>query len=105
MDGIYFEVISKLGKRIVVTTSRLDLIAKTKHPEISGKEEEVRETLYNPDEIRLSKSDATVYLYYKYYGGLSLSVVVKHKNGEGFVVTAYYTDRIKEGKQLYKRQP
>ncbi|HLD06507.1 MAG TPA: DUF4258 domain-containing protein [Candidatus Nanoarchaeia archaeon] len=105
MDGIHFEVISKLGKRILVTISRWDLIAKTKHPEISGKEGEIRETLHNPDEIRLSKSDATVYLYYKYYSGLSLSVVVKHKNGEGFMVTAYYTDRIKEGKRAYQRQP
>ena len=103
MSDIYFDVMSKLNKKIYVTKSRWSLIIKTKHLEIEGKEKEVKGTLIKPDEIRLSKSDVSVYLYYKYYGKLSVSVVVKHKNGEGFIITAYYTDRIKEGKQIYKR--
>ena len=102
MNGFHFDVISKLNKRIYVAKARWNLIIKTKHLEIEGKEKEVKETLTNPDEIRLSKSDATVYLYYKRYRKLSLSVVVKHNNGEGFIITAYYTDRIKEGNQIYK---
>ena len=77
---------------------------KTKHLEIEGKENEVKESLINQHEVRLSKRDASVYLYYKHHGKLSLLVVVKHKNGEGFIITSYYTDRIKEGKQIYKRQ-
>ena len=102
MDGIYFEVASKLNKRVYVTKSRWELIIKTKHLEIEGKEKEVKETLTEPDEIRQSKSDDSVYLYYKKYGKLLVSVVVKHKNGDGFIITAYFTDRIKEGKQFYK---
>ena len=102
MNGTHFEVISKLDKRVYVTKSRWDLIIKTKHLEIKGKEKEIKETLTNPNEIRLSKSDSSVYLYYKHYEKLSLSVVVKHNNSEGFIITAYYTDRIKEGKQIYK---
>ena len=102
MNGIYFEVKSKLDKRVYVTKTRWSLIIKTKHLEIKGKEKEVKETLSNSDEIRQSKRDDSVYLYYKPYGKLSLSVVVKHKNGEGFIITAYYTDRIKEGNQIYK---
>ena len=103
MSEIYFEVVSKLNKEIYVTKSRWSLIIKTKHLEIEGKEKEVKETLSNPDEVRLSKREASVYLYYKHYGRLSLSVVVKNKNGEWFIITSYYTDRIKEGKQIYKR--
>ena len=102
MNGIYFEVVSKLNKRVYGSKSRWNLIIKTKHLEIEGKEKEIKETLKEPNEIRQSKSDASVYLYYKNYGKLSLSVVVKHKNGEGFIITAYYTDRIKEGKQIYR---
>jgi len=102
MNGIYFKVASKLNKLVYVTKSRWNLIIKTKHLEIEGKEKEVKETLTEPDEIRQSISDDLVYLYYKHYGKLSLSVVVKHKNGEGVIITAYYTDRIKEGKQFYK---
>ena len=103
MSEIYFDIMSKLNKRIYVTKLRWDLIIKTKHLEIEDKEKEVKETLINPDEIRLNKKDASVYIYYKHYKKLSLSVVVKNKNGEGFIITSYYTDRIKEGKQIYKR--
>src|SRR3989338_2307763 len=102
MSEIYFEVTSKLDKRVYVTKLRWSLIIKTKHLEIEGKEEEVKETLTEPDEIRQSVSDDSVYLYYKNYGKLMVSVVVKHKNGDGFIITAYFTDKIKEGKQFYK---
>jgi len=104
MNENYFEVTSKFDKRVYVTKTRWSLIIKTKHLEIEGKEKEVKETLAEPDEIRQSKSNDSVYIYYKNYGKLLLSVVVKHKDGEGFIITAYYTDRIKEGKQIYKRQ-
>ena len=105
MFGIHFEVICKLGKRVYATKTRWSLIIKTKHLEIKGKEKEVKETLTEPDEIRQSISDDSVYLYYKNYGKLSLSVVVKHKDNEGFIITAYYADRIKEGNQIYKAKP
>lgn len=103
MDDIHFGVKSQLRKQIHITKNRWDLIIKIKHLELQGKENEVKHTLTEPDEIRLSKSDSTVHLYYKKFGKLSLSVVAKHNNGDGFIITAYYTDRIKEGKQIYKR--
>ena len=68
MSEVYFEAISKLSKRICVTKSRWNLIIRTKHLEIKNKEKEVKETLINPDEIRLSKTDASVYIYYKRHG-------------------------------------
>lgn len=102
MNDTHFEVISKLGQRIYITKARWNLIIRTKHPEIENKEKEVKETLINPDEIKLSKKDSLVYLYYKKYGELFLSVVAKHINNESFIITAYYTDRIKEGEQIYE---
>jgi len=101
---MYINVVSKLDKKISVTKDRWQLIVKTKHPELEDKKNEVQETLTNPDEIRLSKSDQSVYLYYKNYGKLSLVVVAKHPNGEGFIITSYFTDKIKEGKQIFERQ-
>ena len=38
-----------------------------------------------------------VQLYYRRYGNLHLCVVAKHLNGNGFIITTYFTDRIKEG--------
>ena len=45
-----------------------------------------------------------MYLYYKSHGKYSLVVVAKHRNGDGFIITAYYTDQIKEGKRVYRRE-
>ncbi|MBI4455958.1 MAG: DUF4258 domain-containing protein [Acidobacteria bacterium] len=104
MDDVHFEVTSKLGKLIRVTKSRWDLIVKTKHPEIEGQESEAKRALREPDEIRRSRSDGSVFLYYRRQGRLSLAVVAKHNNGDGFIITAYFTDRIKEGERVYKRQ-
>ena len=56
MNGIYFEVISNLDKRVYVTKSRWSLIIKTKHLEIEGKEKEIKETLTKPHEIGKAKA-------------------------------------------------
>lgn len=57
-----------------------------------------------PDEIRVSKSDAKVFLYYKRSGGNYLCVIAKHQNGKGFIITVYITNKIKEGKTIWKKQ-
>jgi len=101
--ALYFEVSSKLGKSISITQERWRLITEIKHLEIRGKEKEIKESLKDPDEVRISKKDKAVYLYYKRYERLALAVVVKHINGEGFIITSYYTDKIKEGEQVYKK--
>jgi len=46
---------------------------------------------------RRSQSDADVYLYYKPELPYFICVVARHLNGEGFVITAYRTNRIKIG--------
>lgn len=103
MNDIYFEVISFLNKKIRTTKSHWELITKIKHPEIDGKEEEVKACLRNPIEVRKSSDDPNVLLYYKEEGKYFLSVVVRHLNGEGFIITAYIADKIKEGEIIWKR--
>ena len=75
-----------------------------KHPSIKGKEKETQETLKSPDTIRVSNSDKNIFLYYKKYCKNYLCVVVRHKNGDGFIITVYITNKIKEGKQIWKKQ-
>lgn len=102
-EDAYFEVESKLRVKISITKSRWNKIVKIKHPEVEGSEENIKRTLENPNEIRLSKKDSSVYLYYRLFGKLFLCTIAKHNNGEVFIITAYYADRIKEGEAIWRK--
>lgn len=56
---LLFEVMTPLGFRVRVTRQYWELIVTTKHPAMKGREEDVKETLQKPTEIRQSKSDPT----------------------------------------------
>jgi len=71
-----------------------------KHPQMEGKENIVIETLSKPKEIRRSIIDKNVYLYYKEFDRLYCAVA-KHQGAEGFLVTAYPTDKVKEGEIIW----
>ncbi|KAF0143980.1 MAG: hypothetical protein FD156_2254 [Nitrospirae bacterium] len=100
---ILFEVKTAAGKIIRTTKTHWELISKLKHPEMEGKETEVKSCLSNPLEIRKSSEDTEVYLYYSPYMQYYICVVAKHLNGDGFIITAYITDKIKEGETVWKR--
>ncbi len=97
----YIEVISKLGKKIRITKRYWEHIV-SKHESVTGLEREVEETLINPSYIRRSKEDEAVCLYYSAYDKYFLCVVCRHLNGEGFIITAYLTDKIKKGETIYE---
>ncbi|MGB5772139.1 MAG: tetratricopeptide repeat protein [Crocosphaera sp.] len=46
-------------------------------------------------------NDPNVYLYYKPYLPYFICVVARHLNGEGFIITAYRTNRIKIGENVW----
>ena len=97
----YLVVVCKLGKRIRVTKRHWDSIIK-KHESIVGLESNVKETLRTPHYIRVSKEDHQVFLYYAPRGKYFLCVVCRHLNGDGFIITAYLSDRIKKGETVYE---
>jgi len=70
---------------------------------MEGKEEEVKRCLSEPAEIRKSSEDPNVFLYYLESGAYYICVVARHLNGDGFIITAYITDKIKEGEAVWKR--
>jgi|SRR3989338_7086527 len=98
-EEVYFEVDSYLGKKIRITKQYWNKVIKTKHPLMKDKESIVKGTLITPTELRVSRKDPTVFLYYKKLNGKYSCVVTKSLNGEGFIITAYITDRIKAGKK------
>lgn len=102
---ILFEAITLLGFTVRVTKSYWELIVTIKHPAMAGREQDVRTTLENPDEIRQSKSDKDVYLFYKAEREKRwICAVSKRTNTvSGFLVTTYPIDAIKEGVQVWHR--
>ena len=69
-----------------------------------GREADVQEALRNPDEIRLSRSDPKIYLFYgPKRGGRWACAVAKRLDGDGFLITAYPTDTIKEGERIWPK--
>jgi hypothetical protein len=95
---IFFEVMTPLGFRVRVTRAYWELIVSIKHPVMKGREEDVKKALEQPDEIRQSKSDENVYLFYKAEREKRwVCAVSKQVGAEGFLITTYPTDAIKEG--------
>ncbi len=97
-----FVVATPLGFTVRTTERYWHIITTIKHPIVLGKEEEIKLTLQQPDEVRQSKSDPNVYLFYRSDGENHwLCAVVKRLNGDGFLVTAYRSRNIKEGNQIW----
>ncbi|MFH1943169.1 MAG: DUF4258 domain-containing protein [bacterium] len=102
--NLLFEVLTPLGFRVRVTHTYWELIITVKHPVMTGRESDVQETLRNPNEIRVSKSDPNMYLFYKSERiGRWVCAVTKRLDGEGFLVTTYPTESIKEGVRIWPK--
>ena len=81
-----------------------ELIVTIKHPVMAGRENDVKRALEQPDEIRQSKSDERVYLFYKAEREKRWICAVSKQTGEeGFLITTYPTDTIKEGVQIWHK--
>jgi hypothetical protein len=95
------------GNNVTLTSERLLHILE--HPEMRGMEAEIRTTLLNPETVRRSLSDESVNLFYRFYArtvlnGKWLCVVVKYREADAFIVTAYLTNAIKPGEELWPKK-
>jgi hypothetical protein len=101
---LLFEVMTPLGFLVRVTREYWELIVTVKHPAMKARETDVQAALESPTEIRQSKSDAQVFLFYKPERiGRWVCAVTKRLDGEGFLITAYPTDAIKEGARIWPK--
>jgi hypothetical protein len=95
------------GRTIRLSDERWRHIAE--HPEMAGLQKAVEETLREPEAVIQSASDPLARLYYRFYhrttvGGKHLCVVVRVRQEDAFVVTAYLTDRLKRGTVLWPKE-
>ena len=104
MPESLFEADTPFGFRVRVDRTRWELIVNEKHPAMKGRELDVKSALENPDEVRQSKSDSFVLLFYKTEALKRwVCAVTKRSDEEGFLITAYPTDAIKEGIKIWPK--
>jgi len=75
---------------------------------MGGMADKLERVLQRPSEVRRSRSDDDVKLFYEFYtqtqvGGKWFCVVVKYLPDDAFVITAYFTDKVKAGEILWPK--
>jgi len=104
-DEMLFEARTPLGWVVRAGRRQWFRISTIKHPAMAHREGEAREALGNPEQIRQSTKDPAVYLFYRQQrpGRWICAVAKRVDNESGFLVTAYPTDAIKQGKTIWLR--
>ena len=99
---VQFDVATPLGFSVRVTKAYWEMLVRVKHPAMAGREQQVQDALTAPDEVRRSRTDEAVFLFYKSDGEHRwVCAVCKRTNGDGFLITAYLTDAVKEGERIW----
>ena len=99
---VLFTANTPLGFTVRVTHERWDIITRFKHPIMAGCVDEVKSALESPEEIRRSRSDQNVLLFYrKRQERRWVCAVCKRSDLDAFLITAYPTDAIKEGETIW----
>ena len=100
-----FETVDVFGKRIRTTKSYWEKIKKEKHKELRFDITEIIKTIARPDEVYKSVRDEFIHIHYKKYKQETLVAVIKHLNGDGFLITAYQTSKIKrKGDKIWPKE-
>jgi hypothetical protein len=102
-EGMQFEALTPLGFTARCTRAYWQFIISEKHPALAGREMEVKATLADPDEIRRSRRDSQVLLFYRGIAPRWLCAVVRRSDDAGFLITAYPTDAVKAGETIWTR--
>jgi hypothetical protein len=103
-DAVQLRVHTPLGFEVAVTRERWLLITGVKHPVMAGRESEVQSTLAEPDQVRVSRREPNVLLFYRAERpGRWTCAVVRRSGAEALLVTAYPTDAVKEGEQTWAK--
>jgi len=103
-DDLLFEAQTPLGFRVRVTRQRWEMIVSVKHPVMAGREQSGRAALVSPEEVRQIRTDSAVFLFYRTeQANRWVCVVAKQGDDQGFLITAYLTDAIKEGIRVWPK--
>ncbi len=100
---LLFDIMTPLGFRVHCTETYWLIKVVSDHPVMKARIEDVKRALSNPGEVRLSKTDAEVYLFYTADEKRLVCAVARSIEKEGFLITAYPADKMKEGKMVWTK--
>ena len=103
LGGQLIEVETPLGFRVRCSDEYWEFISRVKHPSMSGKERAVMAALADPDQVRQSRADPSVLLFYRGCAPRWICAVARRLGDDGFLITAYPTDAIKAGELQWTR--
>lgn len=102
-DALLFDVLTPLGFRVHCYEGYwLDKVV-GRHPDMASRVDEVVKTLSAPEEIRESKHDEGVLLFYRADTKRWVCAVARQEGQDGFLITAYPADKLKAGKTVWKK--
>jgi hypothetical protein len=78
---------------LLAQVDTIPITATEKHPALVGREAEARDTLSDPDEIRRSRKDSRVLLFYRGHKPRWICAVVRRDDGAGFLITVWTRSR------------
>jgi len=91
----------------VELTSERKIHILASHPELKTHFKKLSKVLSSPDEIRRSRFDKNVLLFYKFFDSIKvgkyINVTVKTDDKRNFILTAYITDNIRAGERYEKK--
>ncbi len=96
------------GVAIRLTDERLDHMV-TNHPDVAQHVSEIDLVLRDPEIVVQSIDDAAAHLYYRAtespdFDEVQMCVVAVVLSPSPFVLTAYFTDRVKQGREIWRRR-
>ncbi len=94
------------GRSIRLTDERQQHILE--HVEMRGQLDRIRETLKSPELVVATSLDETVHVYHRFYSqppvtSKHLHVAVKLLEADAFIVTAFFSNRLKKGSKVWPR--
>ncbi len=97
-----FELIDKTNRLIYLTDERWSHIV-SEHDALVGNLEKLKDTITNPLIVLGSNDNQKINFYYRYYKDRDtkeryLLVLVKYLNGIGFIITSFFTHKLKGAK-------
>jgi hypothetical protein len=93
------------GQKIRLTAERRDHILQ--HPEMVGQFDRIQETVGEPQLVIATVMDESVHVYHRLYESTPVTrkyllVAVKIGEDDAFVLTAFFSSRMKKGKIIWQ---